>query len=97
MAFYVKFKRKRSVEDHAEWHINENAFTGLTGTFNQLLDDVEFLQADGHELQEIQKIFSKDVSNGFPYSSTAVYSIPMSHKPVQRWYGDIAKTILFSL
>ncbi len=46
-------------------------------------DHVLLIQADGNELDLILDIFGN--------------SIPHSHRLVQSWFGDIAKSIVFAL
>ena len=44
--------------------------------------EVDYIHAYGDEVEYIRNHFT---------------NIPMSDKPVQRWYGDIAKTIAYGL
>lgn len=51
-------------------------------------NNIEIIQADGHELNHIQN----------QYANTGAYNIPMpSNTQVIAWYGDIAKTIIRNL
>jgi len=50
---------------------------------------MRFLQASGEELDHIQYQFS--------YGDMQRVTIPFSRQKVQRWYGDLAKTIFCSL
>lgn len=57
-------------------------------------DDIKFavwVQADGDELEHVRFLFS----NGS--TQPMQYTIPIPRGNIARWYGDIAKTILFSL
>jgi len=58
------------------WHIGES-FPYIN------IDNLNFIQADGDELDFITTKFG--------------HSIPTPDNRVVRWYGDIAKTIIFSL
>lgn len=44
---------------------------------------IQFIQADGDELDHIKNQFGD--------------TIPFSKRPVQSWYGDFAKSIVFAL
>ena len=53
------------------WHVNEGKI--------HYINNIEYIQADGHELDHIRKMFDPQ--------------IPMPRGPVVKFYGDLAKTI----
>jgi hypothetical protein len=64
------------------------------------LENVYAIQADGHELEHIINRFTTRVA-GHEGANEIGYlrmpTIPISDLPVQRWYGDLARTILLNL
>ena len=62
----------------------------------RVIDDVKYIQADGHELEAIKKVFEHCAVGTVPHA--IMYSIPMPYdRRVVQWWGDIAKTILSNL
>ena len=55
-------------------------------------DDIEYIQADGDELDVILDCFE-----GIPYLYRLNKEPQRTFCPVQRWYGDWAKQIYFNL
>lgn len=99
MAMFVILKslNLHGKQNQAELHI---PFANLPQFVNE---EIDFIQADGDELGTILSSFrAPQVGDNF-------FSIPVVHvfgegllqirrpKAVQRWYGDIAKTIYFNL
>lgn len=78
MALYIVFDDGKETT----WHIGQAGFNAKT------ICGVEYIQADGHELQHITDMFCIGGN----------YSIPMPKKGrVIQWFGDIAKTILANI
>lgn len=75
MALYVIYEDDTEIE----WHMGKVIPSGF--------QNVKMVQADGHELDYIQK----------QYSMNNNYSIPMPNQRVVRWCGDIAKTIIANM
>jgi len=74
MALIIVFKLRRTTQ----WHVGSPkplSYEDITS--------VEYIQADGHELDLIKNTFDN--------------TLIMPHKVVVRWYGDIAKTIIGNL
>lgn len=62
--------------------------------FIEVVPNIDWIQADGHELDAIQEMFSNRNSIGDPIT----YTIPMDRTGcVVRWAGDIARTIHLNL
>jgi hypothetical protein len=61
-------------------------------------DEIEFIQADGDELDCIRDLFTTfgEMVPGVGRINQ-ILSIPIPKHRVVRWYGDIAKTIYFNL
>jgi len=81
MSFAVKSKSGTVTT----WHV-----PGPSPIPQDQINDIEWLQADGDEYEDIRHKFSYGVA---PFIST----IPLARGNIARWYGDIAKTILFNL
>ena len=81
MSLYVVYKTKNAhgIPKELEHHI---PFKGNLPDLKR--DEIDFIQADGDELQAIKETFGD--------------SIPLPYlRRVACWYGDIAKTIYFNL
>lgn len=78
MALYIQYTDK----SHVMLHINTIRPVNLENN-----RAIEFIQADGHELELIQNTFR---INGR-------YTIPMTNKKIVKWHGDIARTIIANL
>lgn len=98
MAMFVILKSLNShgKQNQVELHV---PFANLPQFVNE---EIDFIQADGDELDTILRSFRA------PQIGDNFFSIPVVHvfgegleirrpKVVQRWYGDIAKTIYFNL
>jgi hypothetical protein len=79
------------------WHIG-NKVPGISP------DLVVEIQADGHELEHIQKLFTNKLTIHAPPGEEGPQSIdfdypslPMPNKRVCRWWGDFARTIFINL
>lgn len=63
-----------------------------------IINNIDYIQADGQELEQIIKIFTyrsfKGISND--YSNCLAIPIPNNQRVVI-WYGDLAKTIVANL
>jgi len=95
-----------TTDGHAiEWHVGEPVpeMWGRSKNFDKGLQRISFIQADGHELEHIVKLFTSKLKVFPPAGEgpTSVDfefpSIPIPNKPVCRWYGSIAKTIFLNL
>ena len=84
MSFYLKFKGGTLAS--FESHINSESVLNDVDISN-----IDYLQADGQELQEIGQFFITNIW------TPAMITIPYGISPVQRWYGDIARSIVYSL
>lgn len=88
MAFYVKLgpdKRTGSSGGNTTWQLGTlvRQMDPVLESFDAYADRVLYLEADGKELEYIKGLFP---------------NIPIPRdKKTARWYGDIARTILFSL
>jgi hypothetical protein len=78
----IKFKGSNVFEE--EWHVGERNPIG-THSFQ----DIDLIQADGHELQHITAQYHDVVNN--------TYTIPIANVRVMRWCGSIAQTIIANL
>ena len=88
-----------------QWHVGSPVpkMWGKGGSEYQAMERIYMLQADGDELAHIQRVFTNKVTifappGEEPASITFdIPTLPMSNKPVVRWYGDLAKTIFLNL
>lgn len=87
------------------WHVGEPVpeMWGKDKKRHNGLDRISFLQADGHELEHITKVFTTQQTVHAPPGEEPasikmdVPSLPMPSKSVCRWSGDLAKTIYLNL
>ncbi len=92
MAYYAVMKSGTEHQWHTQNEVPEMIYRNI--------ENVEMLQADGHELQHIidQYGYKTQAKYGIGDTVTFCYSIPMpKNVQVVRWYGDIAKTIIANL
>ncbi|MFA5403946.1 MAG: hypothetical protein WC358_03325 [Ignavibacteria bacterium] len=75
------YLRNPMVAIKGEYHIGDVLDLGWE---DSLIRDIEFIQADGHELNAIVKMFQGTIP------------IPQGLRVV-RWYGDIARTIHYAM
>lgn len=86
MAYSVKYKGDPM--PGRAWYVN-----GPTVP-DELIPKIEYLQADGDELEHIKNQYKSAGSMQFEY----IYSIPMPmNRIVVRWYGCTAQTIVANL
>lgn len=87
MALYVKLQNKERKSFNIPFDSKATLY---------LVINLEYIQADGNELEHIQEQYAKKLWIG--NNPETIYSIPMpNNQRVIRWYGDIAKTILSNL
>lgn len=85
MAFKAVFNNGNNIE----WLLNK--LTNAVLTDNEI-DNIKYFSADGEELYYIKSQYSKYTD------PTTEFSIPIPrNQDIVRWYGDIAKTIVFNL
>lgn len=72
------------------WYVNDK---GINPN-RQTLEDIIYIQADGHELEHIKIIFT--VTSNM-YGFNRLLTIPFTDNVIMTWYGDLAKTILVNL
>ncbi len=90
MAFYAHFKNGKGMT----WHVSKLTSAILVDTE---IENMIYLQADGDELEHIQKQYTTYHTATSPHTRNG-YSIPMPlNIRVVRWYGDLGKSIAFNL
>ena len=97
MLYIVRQLGEAGLSQEITWHVGDKVPKVSTSS-------VVEIQADGHELEHIQKIFTNKLTvhappgEEGPQSIDFSYpSIPMPNKRVCRWYGDFARTIYANL
>lgn len=67
-------------------------FTANLSLKTEDIDDIQYIQADGHELEAIQKRFTIKTADDMTH-----FTIPIANNRISRWFGSIAKTIIGNL
>ena len=90
-----------------EWHVGEAVpeIWGQNKNRDKGLQRISFLQADGHELEHIRKLYTNKLtvfappgeSDGPQSVDFDCPTLPIPTKKVCRWYGDLARTIYLNL